>query len=342
MINFLQNFEHRNNSERTRVRGFFLLVIFFLIIIFGFSVSVEQYITSQWLNFAERLAGKISVNNWWRIRPSLPVVLLPTPLRPIRRVDAQPLDPTAFTGRHIVVRDNTTGEMLFGKAAYEPWPIASITKLLSALVLLETPLDFSATTTAAIDAVYDNDIVANQTYLIKDLWGASLVASSNRAILSLVDASGFSRTEFVERLNQKATQLGLTNTHIAEPTGLDPKNTSTAADIALLIFEAFKKPMIRDFVILPEYRISTVDNRFAKTLKTTDWLVSGIIPKHGLNIRGGKTGSIPESDYNFAFQVTSSTSHVVDIVVLGAVTNDARFVEARELAKWVYRSYEWK
>lgn len=341
MTNFLIPQEENSTASR-RWLGIFLITIFVVGILGGFIFFARHYMTTRWVGFAEQVGKKITTAHWWPTSYQPPVVPQPQPLRPVRLAGTKSLNPDAFTARHLVVRDDVTGEMLFGKSAYEPWPIASITKLLSALVLLDTPLNFSATTTAATDVVYDNEIIPKQIYIVKDLWGAALVASSNRAVLSLVDASGLSREEFMARVNEKIIQLGLTNTHIFEPTGLDPKNTATAADIAIVISEALKKPLIRDSVLLSEYKIATADGRFAKTLKTTDWLVSGIIPKYALDIRGGKTGSIPEADYNFVFQVSSSTNHVVDIVVLGATNNDARFVEARQAAEWVYRSFEWK
>jgi D-alanyl-D-alanine endopeptidase (penicillin-binding protein 7) len=322
---------------------FFLVVVIVIFVLCGVITffSVEHYVATRWLSFAEQIGKKISVANWWSAPREVPPVAPIIP-HPVRRSDSKSLDPNLFSARHMVVRDDTTGEMLFGKAAYEPWPIASITKLLSAMVLLDTPLDFSATTTAARDVVYDNEIIPQQVYKVGDLWGAALVASSNRAILSLVDASGISREEFVVRMNKKALDLGLTNTKVFEPTGLDPRNTATAADIAILVSEALKKTPIRDTVLLSEYTIATADGRFEKKLRTTDWLVSGLVSKSGLEIRGGKTGTIPEADYNFALQVSSSTGRVLDVVILGAENNDARFVEARRAAEWVYRSYEWK
>lgn len=304
----------------------------------------KQNVSAAWSGFAGTVGAKISEVTEELHKPKtkpVTTVLITPPPKPILKPGARLLNPEDFSGRHIVVRDSLTGQMLYGKAAYDPWPMASVTKLLSALVLLDAPINFSSTTIAAVDGAPDNDVVIGAVYKVKDLWNAALISSSNRAVLSLADSTGLSRADFAVRMNAKATELGMTGTRVVEPTGLDPRNRSTAADIAVLLAEALRQPEILNSVRLTEYDLATVNGSYRKQIKTTDWLLSGAISNFGLELVGGKTGYIPESGYNFAAETVSSTNHVV-VVVLGANSIDARFTEARQAAEWAFSNFTWK
>lgn len=301
----------------------------------------QQRLAERWSDFAATVANKIStVTTVTNEKPAVTVIST-APARPVLISGAVSLSAKQFSARHVVVRDSATGQLLFGKAAYEPWPMASVTKLLSALTLLDIPLNFASSTLAPGDQVFDSYVVPGGRYRNADLWNAALIASSNRAVIAMVDSTGLSRTDFVAAANAKARQLGMTGTVIVEPTGLDPRNHSTAADIAVLLGEALKKPQILESVKRTTYNLATVDGANRQQLKTTDWLLSGTIANFGLEIVGGKTGYIPESGYNFVAETVSSTNRVV-VVVLGAASMDTRFTEARLAAQWAYQNYLWK
>ena len=337
------------NLSFTGRRPLIVCVAFLLLIVFGFGVIKlgiflsKKNVTEAWSGFAVSVSGKlIEIKDFTKtkVKPE-PIVIIPSPARPVLNSDAKILNSADFSGRHIVVRDSGTGQMLYGKAAYDPWPMASVTKLLSALVLLDVPINFASTTVAAVDGAPDNDVAIGATYYVKDLWNAGLISSSNRAVLSLADSTGLTREEFVARMNDKARELGMTGTKVVEPTGLDARNQSTAADIAVLLAEALRKPEILNSVRLTTYDLADVNGTYRKQIKTTDWLLSGAVANFGLELVGGKTGYIPESGYNFAAETVSSTHHVV-VVVLGANSIDARFTEARRAAEWAYQNFTWK
>ncbi|MBP7992066.1 MAG: D-alanyl-D-alanine carboxypeptidase [Candidatus Magasanikbacteria bacterium] len=336
------------NLSFTGRRPLIVCVAFLLFVALGFGLIKfgiflsKKNVASAWSGFASSVAEKVGdVKDITRPKIKPEVEVIPSPKRPVLNSGAKILNPADFTGRNIVVRDSGTGKMLYGKAAYDPWPMASVTKLLSALVLLDAPINFASTTVAAVDGAPDNDVAIGATYYVKDLWNAGLISSSNRAVLSLADSTGLTREEFVGRMNEKARQLGMTGTKVVEPTGLDARNQSTAADIAVLLAEALRKPEILESVRVTTYNLADVNGRYGKQIKTTDWLLSGAISNFGLELVGGKTGYIPESGYNFAAETVSSTNHVV-VVVLGARSIDARFTEARRAAEWAYQNFTWK
>lgn len=328
------------------VLGF--VIVFIVVIGAGAWATIfisKANISERWSQFGQEISTKISeakseAIELKRKKPEVKVVATPPP-RPVLNPGAKLLDANNFSARHIVVRDSVTGQMLYGKAAYDEWPMASVTKLLSALVLLDVPINFASTTVAAVDGAPDNDVAIGATYYIKDLWNAGLISSSNRAVLSLADSTGLTRAEFVARMNEKARQLGMTGTKVVEPTGLDARNHSTAADIAVLLAEALRKPEILQSVRLTNYDLAAVNGMYRKQIKTTDWLLSGTVANFGLELVGGKTGYIPESGYNFAAETVSST-HKVVVVVLGTNSIDARFIEARKAAEWAYQNFTWK
>lgn len=321
-------------------------IIFFIGVAAWLAIYVSKVnLSARWAQFGQEIATKISeakldARELKAKKPSVTVVATPPP-RPTLNPGAKLIDPTNFSARHLVVRDSVTGQMLYGKAAYDEWPMASVTKLLSALVLLDVPINFASTTVAAIDGEPDNDVAVGAVYKINDLWNAGLISSSNRAVLSLADSTGLTRAEFVARMNAKAHELGMTGTNVVEPTGLDARNHSTAADIAVLLAEALRKPEILNSVRQTTYDLAAVNGLYRKQIKTTDWLLSGAVANFGLELVGGKTGYIPESGYNFAAETVSSSRRVV-VVVLGANSIDARFTEARRAAEWAYQNFTWK
>ncbi|OIO19020.1 MAG: hypothetical protein COY69_00735 [Candidatus Magasanikbacteria bacterium CG_4_10_14_0_8_um_filter_32_14] len=259
---------------------------------------------------------------------------------PKLNVSSTPLDLSEFTASNILVKDKDSSTMLFAKNNYEKHSLASITKLMSGLVLLEQNLDLAVTTTVSIDDVSGVDIYAGDTFTLDELWRAAFVASSNKAILTLVDASGLSRENFVARMNEKAKELGMSDTSFVEPTGLDANNISTASDIVILLDEALDHEKIKDTLNLREVVLYSKERKKEIHMWNTDWLLLGWVPNN-LSIIGGKTGFIDDSLYNFTVAIKNDEGHVIDIVILGATEHEFRFTEAKKIAEWVFANYTW-
>ena len=266
-----------------------------------------------------------------------PIVVPPAPPIPTQVGSSTP---PVIAAESAIVTDHVSGAILFGNNPYVLRPVASITKLMSALVLLDTPLNWVATTSVVADEIEDTHMYALDTYTIGDLWHTALIGSSNKAILTLVDAWGGSRVDFVVRMNAKAQELGMADSVFVEPTGLDGGNVSTASDVALLLREALSRPAIREAVLTPEYEIYSVERDKRHHLWNTNWLMLGWIP-HEFEVLGGKTGYTGAAGYSVAVQTGDEAGHVLYIVVLGADSHEARFIEARDLADWVYEYFSW-
>lgn len=281
--------------------------------------------------------------------PDKTAVAIPLPPRPAKTTTST-FDIDALTAEAIMVKDQTTGEILLAKNEYAPRPLASITKLLSALVILEAEPHWASTTVAIGAEAEDPYIFPGAEYRIRDLWLATLIGSSNRSVITLAATVAPSSIEFVARLNAKARELGMSNTTLVEPSGLDEKNISTAADIALLINEVMRHPEIREALTMSDFTLVPADTRFNKKfpplksqyMKSTDLLLLKRVPHSFVDLRGGKTGYIPEAGYNFTMQVADAAGHALNVVVLGTTSTDRRFTESRDAAAWVFKNYEWK
>lgn len=252
-----------------------------------------------------------------------------------------PFEMRGVAAETVLIKDITTGEVLFGNNEYTPRSLASITKLMSGLVLEEYISDWNAVALSPSDTIFDSHIYAYDSTSLEEWFRIALIGSSNRAMLTLVDGSGHTREEFVSRMNQKAFELGMTDTYFTEPTGIDPGNVSTASDIALLLVEA-----LRHEHIVASLGIHSIDHRSSVTEKTTtirntNWLLTQWVKNEFAESVIGKTGYIVESKYNFAGKFSKSPERQVLVVVLGSENETTRFTDASTLAEWAFANYEW-
>lgn len=190
-------------------------------------------------------------------------------LRQIRTNIKQIIHDTTFNDVAYVRYDGTNFSQ--GYNADVILPMASLTKLMTALVLLDTNPDWQKIITITQDeldypkSLVGSDITSEVDLQVGDkltfynLWLAMLIASSNQATVALVDNSGLSRTEFIAAMNQKAKDLGLTKTKFFDMTGLDAHNVTTAKQMAQLGYIAFSKSDITSASAIKDYIAQVTD-----------------------------------------------------------------------------------
>jgi D-alanyl-D-alanine endopeptidase (penicillin-binding protein 7) len=231
-----------------------------------------------------------------------------------------------------VVYNPATQEVLWEENGAETRSIASITKVMTAVVFLEHETDLSRTV-----HVEPSDVVgARHTYLrrnerlrLEDALNLMLVASDNAAARLLARVSPFGRDGFIEQMNEKARELGLTQTHYADPSGLLQENLSSARDMARLIAYAASDERIASVMRKTDHFLTTSRRSFS--VHTTNRLVGSDI-----DVLGGKTGFIRSSGYCLATLLRLPQSNEeVAVVVLGARSNAGRFWETRHLFNWI-------
>ena len=232
-----------------------------------------------------------------------------------------------------IIYNPETGQVLWEENAQNQRSIASITKIMTAAVFLENAPDLSRQVVVQRPDVRR----ASTTYLragykvsAEDLLHLLLIASDNAAARTLARISPQGAAGFVVRMNEKASELGLTNTHYADPSGLLSANVSTAYDMARLITYVAGDDRIAS-IMQKQYHTVTAGRRNI-TVHSTNQLVM----KGDVDVLGGKTGFIRSAGYCLATLLRlPQNGPQVAVVILGAKSNARRFWETRHLFNWL-------
>ena len=226
-----------------------------------------------------------------------------------------------------------TGEVVWQENGTEKRSIASITKVMTALVFLEDNPNLTKTVAVERSDVYAASVTflrAAERVSLNDLLHLALIPSDNGAARVLARVSHGGTASFVERMNEKAIELGLENTSFADPSGLNPNNVSTAYDLSRLISYASADERIASIMRMQHYTLTT--NRRTIRINNTNKLLSG----SDVDVMAGKTGFIRKAGYCLATLLRLPQSQqTVAVVVLGAQSNTGRFWETRHLFNWL-------
>jgi len=256
-----------------------------------------------------------------------------------KKADAPDFSLTASSGAVLLVKSNT---FLYEKNSSAKQPIASLTKLMTALVFLDHNPGYDkeyVVTKADNVEGGKNNLFTGDTVKVSDLFNTSLVASDNGATLALSHATGLSEAEFVAAMNEKANKLGLFSTAFVEPTGLSDKNVSTARDVARLAKEALSHEEIKNSTTKKDYQFVTKEGR-EKNISSTDYLLYSV-PNSEINLLGGKTGYTENAGYCFVGKFTDKRQDEVISVVLNSNGKNDRFLETKSLVNWIFTNYNW-
>jgi serine-type D-Ala-D-Ala endopeptidase (penicillin-binding protein 7) len=231
-----------------------------------------------------------------------------------------------------IILDPKTGHILWQENAQDKRSIASITKVMTALVFLEDQPDLSQTVTIERGDVY----AASTTYLrrneritLDNLLHLTLIASDNAAARALARLSHGGTDSFIARMNSKAIELGLESTSFADPSGLRAENVSSAYDLSRLISYAATDERIAPIMRLAEYKVTT-GRRTINIHNTNRLVLDGDV-----DVMGGKTGFISKAGHCLATLLRLPQGDQVAVVVLGATSNPGRFWETRHLFNWL-------
>ncbi|MGY6122962.1 D-alanyl-D-alanine endopeptidase (plasmid) [Paraburkholderia strydomiana] len=265
----------------------------------------------------------------------------------VRRVAYEPRQPTvgqAF-GLHetpdalmlrssvAYVVDQNTGEPLFDKNSRAVVPIASITKLMTAMVVLDSkePMTDQLEVTDE-DRDYEKNtgsrLSVGSVLSREDMLHIALMASENRAAAALSRYFPGGRPAFLAAMNAKARQLGMTDTHFENPTGLTSQNVSSARDLVKMVNAAYQYPLIRRFSTDHSYEVYTGKRTLA--YNSTNALVRNPTWDIGLQ----KTGFINEAGECLVMQANIHGRPMV-LVLLDSSGKYSRFADATRLRTWL-------
>ncbi|NQV90144.1 D-alanyl-D-alanine carboxypeptidase [Candidatus Uhrbacteria bacterium] len=246
-----------------------------------------------------------------------------------------------------VVMDRSTGKILTVKNENKVWPIASLTKLMTANVVLDHEVPMSA-----IADVRNADNVGGarlyvedgDTFSVEDLFYATLVASANNAANALSRTAGLTPAQFIAEMNQNAVNLGLTKTQYVDPTGIELGNVSTAREMARIVRTVFARDEIRPFISTVSKYINVISQGTTKKMTNTNWMLWK--PEYDdLYVTGGKTGYLIESGWNVAVTLKpmgGDDDKELLIIVFGAESRGDSFIDANKLADWAWETFEWQ
>jgi len=237
-----------------------------------------------------------------------------------------------------LVQDAESGETLYEKNSDTILPIASITKLMTAIVVLERELDLEQRV-----AVSAEDLRATRSARVRgrlrpgsvltrdELLLLTLMASENRAAAALARTYPGGTEAFVAAMNAEAGRLGLQDTRFADPTGLSPDNVSSAHDLAGLVRAAHSYPLIREYSTRPSAQVrargGTVGFRNTNSLVRSDsW-----------DIELSKTGYISAAGRCLVMQMRVASRDLV-VILLDSWGKYTRVADARRIRKWLESS----
>ncbi|WP_151981806.1 D-alanyl-D-alanine endopeptidase PBP7/8 [Acinetobacter guerrae] len=241
----------------------------------------------------------------------------------------------SVNARAALVMDAQTGEVLYSKNTNTAFPIASLTKLMTAVVTSDARLDMSEEITLQqIDFAgaggknSSSTLRAGDTMNRAEVLLFALMKSENPAAAALARTYPGGRSAFVAAMNAKARQLGMTSTHYVESTGLDPHNVASARDLGILASAASQYGLIRQFSTTPTYDF----NLGYRVLKSNN--TNALVRNGGWNINLSKTGYINEAGRCVVMHTTVNSRPAV-VVLLGASSSQARTNDATNLLTWL-------
>jgi D-alanyl-D-alanine endopeptidase (penicillin-binding protein 7) len=234
-----------------------------------------------------------------------------------------------------LIVNQETGETVYAKSTNMPTPIASVTKLMTAMVMLDARLPMDEVLTISEG---DVDMLKGTSSRLRlgteltraELLQLALMASENRAASALGRNYPGGLTSFIAAMNIKAIQLGMTNTHFVDPTGLNSENVSTAEDLVKMVRAAYQYPEIRQVSTSANMEVPVRGLRnpanFVNTnilVRNSDWVI-------GLS----KTGYINEAGRCLVMQAEIAGQPMI-IVLLDSWGKYSRIGDAQRIRKWI-------
>lgn len=250
---------------------------------------------------------------------------------------------SSVSGLHLasskaLIVNQSTGETLYAKSTNTPTPIASITKLMTAMVMLDLrlPMDEMLTVSEA-----DVDTLKNTTSRLRvgttlsrrEMLQLALMSSENRAASVLARTTPIGLPAFIAAMNRKALELGMSNSRFADPTGLNSDNVSTAEDLVKMVKAAYQYDDIRQNSTAQSHQVPVAGLRNPVEFRNTNVLVRNGTWDIGLS----KTGYISEAGRCLVMQAQIAQQPLI-IVLLDSYGKLSRIGDAQRIRKWIESS----
>ena len=249
---------------------------------------------------------------------------------------AQPQKVVYLRSQAVMVQDAATGEVVINKNSEAVVPIASITKLMTAMIILDRGLDLEQRIVVSRDDVDSKKgtrsrLMPGTTLTRDELLLIALMASENRAAAALGRTYPGGVPAFVKAMNEKAAELGMTDSQFVEPTGLSPSNVSSPRDLVKLVRAAHSYPLIREYSTRDKATIKAFNRplRFVNT--------NGLVRNSHWDIELSKTGYISEAGRCLVMHVRLASKDLI-VVLLDSWGKQSRIADANRIRKWLEMS----
>lgn len=242
-----------------------------------------------------------------------------------------------LSGRSALVYDVRAERALYSKSPREKLPIASLTKLLTAVVAIEN-LTMNDVVSVGPESIRKDgerqDLFQDEKIRVDSLLKLMLINSSNDAAYALAVHSKATGLDLVAKMNEKAAALGMFDSSFLDPAGLDDRANSTAYDLLKLVRYALRYPFIWNALVQKEAAIASEDGGIVHHAKNTNQLL-GVMP----NIIGGKTGYTEAALGSLILLVDVPGQN--DTIISIVIGSQERFSDTRNILEWVTSAYHW-
>jgi len=260
----------------------------------------------------------------------------------IPSIKAEELGTFAENSKSAILLEPTTGEIIYEKNAHEKLPPASMTKIMSMLLIMESidngiiAWDEMVTVSANASGMGGSQILleTGEQMTVEDLFKGIAIASGNDAVVALAEKIAGTEEMFVKMMNDKAKELGLKNTNFKNPHGLDAANHySTAYDMAMIAKELIKHEKVFEYT-------SIYETYLRQNLPTKIWLVNtNKLVRFYEGLDGLKTGYTSEAGYCLTFTAKKNNMRLLG-VVMGEPDSSVRNEEVKEMLDYGFAQYE--
>src|SRR3989338_162278 len=249
------------------------------------------------------------------------------------------LSAPTLTAKSAVAYDLNSGTVLYSKNLDQKLPIASLTKLITAVVVMER-VDLNAVVTVRKEDLLGIGntvgLVEGEKIRVSDLLKGMLIPSGNDAALALASFVSGSPEKFAELMNTKAKELNLVATNFSNPAGWDlwaeQENFSNSLDLLKMVQEFIKHEELLEVVKIKETAVASVDNKYIHRLKSTNQLL--LDDEH---VEGLKTGFTSKALGNLITLYNRDGTYVLTIIL----NSENREDDSRKLLDWVFTVYRW-
>lgn len=249
----------------------------------------------------------------------------------------------ALEAKSAIAVDSKTNKVLYSKNHNESLPIASLSKIMTAYVVLKEN-NPKEVVTISRNAYYTfgnkRGLVEGENISVENLLKMMLIDSNNVAAVALAEHNSGSVADFVVKMNQQAEEWGLVRTKFINPSGLDEgeqHNVSTAYELACLVRKVSQQPLLWDFSLIVDTNVYSVDGKIKHYVKNTNTIL-----KDGYFILGGKTGYTEQAGQCLLLRARHpQKKYQNEEVVIVLLNSENRFKEMKKSINWIFSNYQW-